>query len=232
MKLWGILFLIILCNPSYCQISIDDIDLELIRYKKIRSFISEQHKYNVEKITDIHHTCSDKSDLSTYQKQEKKYLIKDNYSKVWSNYVKTSPAESWEGKLVSFGMLISKSTNKIIYPGDEFQAIDTGQVIFLDLRLLRGIYHLAMAFEVIKVDAEKGIIEFSYIKGNKSMGMQRLQFSSTPNDYTVITHSSYYKSSSPLRDKLLYPLFHAQATNQFHRKLKRKLKYQSYSAMK
>lgn len=209
----------------FAQASIDEINFEQIHHRKIVQFINEQHEHDVNKLSDIKPSCHSNDDFSTFEKQEKNYLIKERFPKVWANYVMASPTESWESKFVSFGVLFSKKNNKILYPGDDFQAIDTGQIVFLNLRLLRGIYQLAMAFEVINVDKENGIIEFSYIEGNKSMGIQRLKFIPTPEGYTKIIHSSFYKSHSHIRDKVFYPFFHKKVTNEFHRNLKRRLRH-------
>lgn len=225
MKGLFILVTLVIGSTCFAQTNIDEINFNQIEHKSIVKFINEQHELDVNKISDIRPSCSSSDDLSTFEKQEKKYLIKENFAKVWSNYLNASPTESWEGKLVSFGVLISKPENEILYPGDEFREIDTGQVVFLNLRLLRGIYQLAMAFEVINIDPDNGIIEFSYIEGNKSKGIQRLKFVATPEGYTRIIHSSFYKSHSRLRDKVLYPFFHMKATNEFHRNLRRRVKH-------
>lgn len=225
---WGLLFIVICFNTS-AQFSIDDIDFSQVQYKKVKDYILNQKRNNVNTINQIHPSCTSKTDLSSYEKQEKTYLIKENFSKVWSSYINTSPAESWESKHISFGLLISKPTNSVIYPGGKFHAIDTGQVIFLNLSLLRGFYQLPMAFEIINVNHDDGIVEFSYIKGNKAQGIQRLHFIPTPEGYTRIIHSSFYKSKSKVRDKILYPFFHIKTTNEFHRNLKRILKHKQRS---
>jgi hypothetical protein len=156
--------------------------------------------------------------------QKKTYHIKDDISDVWTKYKTTSPAESWNGKRVMFGLLVSKTLNKPIYSGDSFDEIQPGQVIYLNLKLLK-FYNLAMAFEVLVVDSEKRIIEFSYLEGNKSQGKQCLQFVESENGTTNIIHSSYFKSDSKMRDKFLYPFFHTRTTNEFHRIMKRIIKH-------
>jgi hypothetical protein len=225
MKLVALIFFLTIEFFCSAQTSMNEINFNQIGYKKIVAFITDQQEHNVSKITDIKPSCHSNDDLSSFEKQEKDYLIKENFSDVWANYLKASPTESWEGKHVSFGVLLSKQNNQILYRGDDFKSIDTGQVVFLNLRLLRGIYQLAMAFEVINIDPIKGIIEFSYIEGNKSEGIQRLKFIPTPEGYTRIIHTSFYKSHSRLRDKIFYPYFHLRATNEFHRNLKRRLKH-------
>lgn len=210
-----------ICMAQTC---FENIDPELIQHKKIVEYLIEQKAHTAQNISDIKASCHSDDNFIGFRKHEKRYLIKDNISKVWVNYTHASPTESWDGKTVSFGILISKSNQKILYPGDAFQSIDTGQVVYLNLSLLSGFYELALAFEIIKIDEKNGLIEFSYVEGNKSRGIQRMKFVPTRKGNTRIIHSSYYKSNSRIRDKVFYPFFHQQATNEFHRNLKRKLK--------
>lgn len=217
----AVLFYTNICLSQTC---FENINPELIHHKKIVEYLIEQKANTAKNIADIKASCHSDDDFIGFRKHEKRYLIKENISKVWANYTHASPTESWEGKTVSFGIMISKPNKTILYPGDDFQSIDTGQVVYLNLSLLRGIYELALAFEIIKVDEKNGLIEFSYVEGNKSMGIQRIRFISTPKGNTRIIHSSFYKSNSRIRDKIFYPFFHQRATNEFHRNLKRKLK--------
>jgi hypothetical protein len=227
MKFIGTFIAVILCSQLFSQATVDDIDFDLIQHQQIKNYINDQKADHVENIRDFTPSCSNLSDFSSYQHQEKDYIIKESLPIVWANYTQTNPAISWDGKLVSFGLLISKQTNNIFYPGDEVPGIDTGQIIFLNLKLLGGIYHLAMAFEIINEDPENGIVEFSYLEGNKTLGIQRLQFTPTGEGYTKIVHSSYYKSPSKLRDKILYPYFHKRLINEFHRNFRRRLRQHS-----
>ena len=227
MKYFGLYIAIMICCQAFSQTSVNEIDFDLIQYRQIKKYINQQKEDRVKSIQDFVPSCSSKSDLSTYEHQEKEYVIKESLPVVWMNYTNANPARSWDGNLFSFGLLISKKTNTIYYPGDEIQGIDTGQIIFLDLELLGGFYHLAMAFEIIKEDPENGIIEFSYLEGNKTLGIQRLKFNPTEEGYTKIIHSSYFKSPSKLRDKILYPFFHKRLINEFHRNFRRRLKKHS-----
>jgi hypothetical protein len=207
-------------HTGIAQKNLDDVDLELIPHRSVREYLLQQKKNNIIQFIDIKPTWCEPQKTSEYNIQKRTYTIKENISKVWSKYQNTSPAKSWNGKKVMFGFMFSKKQDEALYAGDEFTGIDTGQVIFLNLKLLK-FYNLAMAFEIISVDAENKIIEFSYIEGNVSHGKQCLQFLDTPEGYTQIIHSSYFKSESKLRDKFLYPFFHARTTNEFHRIMKR-----------
>ncbi len=208
---------------AFSQFSFNDIKFDLIPYKAVKEYISNLAKDDSQKsLCDIHPSWKD-SDTLDFKSQSKTFLIKDNLENVWNKYRNTSPAISWDGKKVMFGFMYSKKDDEPLYAGDDFDQIDTGQVIFLNLKLLK-IYNLAMAFEIISVDEPNHTIEFSYIKGNAAEGKQSLQFVSRPDGYTDIVHKSYYKSKSKVRDTVLYPFFHTRTTNEFHRNMKKLIK--------
>ncbi len=200
---------------------LEDLNFEKIPYKKVRNFIHEQIDNHVLSIDDLFPTVDSKIVPDEYSSQEIRYVVKEDLNTVWKRYLQTSPAESWDGKRVSFGLLFSKPSEMVVYRGGECSKIDTGQVVYLNLRLLRGVYNLALAFEFINVDVKNKIIEFSYIQGNTSEGKQCLHFVEKPNGKTEIIHTSYFRSDSKLRDKFLYPFFHKRATNEFHRNMRK-----------
>ena len=205
------------------QCKIKDINFDLIPYKTVREYIRNQTKQNISSFNEISPSWKSNNDPKNYNKQKKTYLIKDNIANVWNKYMTTSPAESWNGKKVKFGFMYSKKQSIPLYDSEKFSEIDTGQVIFLNLKLL-GFYNLAMAFEIISVDTYNHTIEFSYIEGNTSQGKQSLQFIDRSDGYTEIVHSSYFRSGSKMRDKFLYPFFHTRTTNEFHRIMKKLIK--------
>jgi hypothetical protein len=83
------------------------------------------------------------------------------------------------------------------------------------------IKNMATAFEIITVDKEKGIIEFSYIEDNTTHGKQQMNFEQTAEGFTKIIHRSYFKSGSPIRDRYFYPYFHTRLINAYHRNMKK-----------
>lgn len=225
-KIIFLLFVILSVN-SYAQISLEDIDFNKLKNCRLRSYVEGQIDNGVLTTNDIKPSIQANTDLSSYHCVQKKYLIKKAYSDVWGTYIKTSPSESWEGRRFSFGMMISPPFDHIVYGGRNFIGLNVGQIVYLELKFLKGIYRSAMAFEIINVDEEEGLIEFSYLKGNNTEGMQQLKFSSTPEGYTQIVHKSFYTSSSGFYVKVLYPYFHKRVINEFHRKLRHKMKRNS-----
>jgi hypothetical protein len=215
----GILIIMVLCcvHNLNAQMSLQEIDFVRIPQKKIKRYIEHQVQNQLNLITDLLPSCPSDRDLSDFSSHRKTYHFERNIDTVWNRYVRANPSIAWESSTVSFGCLVDKTQNEILYrDGGSYDCIDTGQVVYLNLKLLKGIYNLAVAFEVIKVDDEERTIEFSYIEGGKAVGRQQLKFQHTATGETSIIHSSKFRSNSHFRDKHLYPFFHEKLINQFH----------------
>jgi hypothetical protein len=198
------------------------INLDLIPKKKVRSYIVEREISSMENYNSIHASWKEGLDISTYKMQEKVFYLQEKLESVWDCYNSASPVKSWNGHFVRFCLLISKQTNSVKYQDNtDFSEIDTGQVYFLDLKLLAGLFNVPVAFEIIKVDTTSKIIEFSYIDGNKSQGKQTIQFFDNGDGRTRIIHRSYFKSDSAFRDDVFYPFFHTKIIKEFHRNMRK-----------
>lgn len=219
-----IVLLLFLVNNVYSQLYFENIQFDLISQPKVREFIKSQHSNDTENFSDIQPSCIPGQDLSEFRHVVSSYIFTDSLEKVWNTYIYTSPAESWEGHKVKFGVLVSKNTEEVLYPGDEFSRIDSGQIVYLNLKIMKGVYNLPLAFEITRIDPVRHIVEFSYITGNVSKGIQQLHFYLNSRGQTVVVHRSYFKSHSKVRDMLLYPYFHEKATDEFHHNMKRIMK--------
>lgn len=209
--------------PSYGQLVLDDIKLEQIHQGKIRKYIQCQIDENKHQFCEIHPSWIRGKDLSSYSKNEMTFFLYGNFQDIWQGYVSANPSKSWNGRKVSFGLLLQKFPGNIFYDQDPIMGIDTGQVCFLNLKLLLGICNIPVAFEIITVDTAEKIIEFSYIDGNKSSGVQQVEFLDIGDERTKIMHTSYYKSDSHFRDKWIYPFFHKKIVRDFHRNMRKLL---------
>ena len=215
-----LIFNIINCNAQLC---FNDIDLSKIPQKEIKDLLMLQYNCNIRCISDLEASYTMQQNAKDYYKQVRTYRLKESLESVWENYNNNSPTKIYTGSKFSFGLMLSKtkSNNSIMYNSDAFSKIEQGQVLYLKLDFLKGIYSMAVAFEITAIDSIKHTIEFSYVKGGcKASGKQTLQFEKCKNGETKITHTSLYKSKSTMRDMILYPFFHAKITNAFHRKLK------------
>lgn len=209
---------------SFAQPCLDDIDFEQIHQKKVRKYIDHQIRDGKHQFDDIHPSWTDGQDLSSFRKKVMTFFLQGDMQDIWQGYVTANPSISWNGRTVSFGILLKKSPGHVYYDHDVINGVDTGQVYYLNLNLLLGIFNLPVAFEMITVNPEEKIIEFSYLEGNKSVGVQQVKFIDTGNENVEIIHTSYYKSGSYVRDKWMYPYFHKRIVNDFHRNMRRLLK--------
>ena len=212
----------------YGQLMMDDINLEQIQQRKVRKYIESEIKEGKHQISDIQSSWNSGNDLSSFSKKEMTFFLRGNLEDIWRGYVSADPTKSWNGLRVSFGVLLQKFPNNIFYDRDSVMGIDTGQVYFLDLKLMLGIYNVPVAFEIITVNPKEKMIEFSYIEGNKSLGVQQIQFFDVDGENTEIRHISYYKSDSRFRDRWIYPFFHKKIINDFHRNMRRLLILEKY----
>jgi hypothetical protein len=218
-KLIAFLFFLCFSLTGFSQAMLAEIDFNRIPQKKIRHFIDNQinnQRFLFSDIEPSYQTSRENSSIS-YNLVEDAFLFRENLDKVWDSYCSTKMAESWNGKKISFGLLLSKWTDFIMYCSDHnYTELDTGQVFFVNLKLLHGIYNLAVGLEIITIDNQNKRIQFSYVKGGKSEGVQTIQFAGTNEGYTKIIHISEFRSNSKFRDKRLYPRFHKKFIHEFH----------------
>ncbi len=223
---YRLLLVFFLIHPMlFAQGTLVEIDLYQIPQRKIRKYITNRIKNHVIFFSDLHASWYKNHDPGAYNRHEKTYLVKKKPDIVWSNYLTANPNKSWNGKKVSFGLLLSKYDDKIIYPEDNYDGLDTGQVFFVNVGVLKGINNMAVAFEVIDIDFCNKTIEFSYMEGGKSQGMQRLHFVPTPKGHTRIVHESFYQCRSKLRARVFYPYFHEKIIDDFHQNMREEMKH-------
>lgn len=223
MKLKSFILIIIAYFPMhlYGQLMMDDINFGQIQHKKIRKYVEHQINQGKQYFYELRPSWRDGEDLSSFSKKEMTFVLEGNLQDVWQGYISADPSESWSGRRISFDLLIQKSPTNIYYNEEPTVRIDTGQIYFLNLKLMHGICNIPVAFEIINVDTDKKIIEFSYIEGNKSLGVQQIKFKDVDGDHIKIKHTSYFKSDSQSRDKYLYPFFHKKLVKDFHRNMKK-----------
>jgi hypothetical protein len=223
MKKGLLLCFIIISSVCFAQNTATKIDLKRIPQETIRDLLKLQFTESSLLQCDLlQPTYHRGQSLKGYHYLESAYLLKEIPDKVWKVYQETSPAVSWNGSMVSFGLLISKCKNSIMYRDDQyFAGIDTGQVFYVNLKIMKGLYNLAVGLEIINIDTARRSITFSYLKGGKSRGEQTIYFIPTKKGYTEIIHQTAFKGDSFIRDRYLYPYFHRIAINEFHRNMKK-----------
>jgi hypothetical protein len=203
-------------QPCIAQ-TLRKINIDEIPQRRIRKYIVSRSIDKMDDFSSIHASWNKDIDKSDFNVIEKTFFLNCEPDEAWEFYRHANVFNIWNGKSVRFGLLISKCSNSIISTSKcSFHEIDTGDVYFLNLKLMKGLLNVQVAFEIISIDQDKRLLEFSYIENNKSSGKQSLQFLDDGPGRTKIIHRSYFKSNSFLRDKIFYPYFHKKFITEFH----------------
>jgi len=218
-----IITLFLLWNQAtMAQLSYEDVRYEAIPFRTVKTYLdSQREKAQVDCFADLRPTCENIEDFSAFYRYRRQYSFKQPIEQVWEAYRKANPTEAWTTKKSSCGLMYERESDRIIYPADSVDGIMNGQILYMDIKLIRGLYHLATAFEITKVEDELGIIEVNYTESGINEGKQIIQMFETENGRTRIVHTTFIRSGNKIRDKYLYPYFHTRLINSFHRKMKR-----------
>jgi len=225
-----VLFLCLWASNIFAQSSLNSIDLKKVKQKKVRRYVRQQQNEQIQHFSDLVTSVSGNDDLSEFMSFEKDFVIKERCDFVWDNYTYSSQTDVWDLNKISFGFLFDRNTESIVYANQIHYGLEKGQIFYLNLRILNGLYNLPVAFEIINVDSENKQIEFSYLKGGKTNGKQTIQLEDTEEGFTRIIHRSFVKSNSKIRDKYLYPYFHNKLIHEFHNNMKKVIVHQAKSA--
>jgi len=210
---------------AHSQNAAGKIDMSRISQRKIRSLINNQFEAeNITEFNDIQASWHKGQNLKGYRLVQSVYYLNEPTENVWKAYQSISPAISWNGSMVSFGVLFSKWNNTVLYKNDNYYpGLDTGQIFYVNLRIMKGLYNLAVGLEIINIDSLHRSVTFSYLKGGKSQGEQTIYFIPTKKGNTEIIHETAFRSGSFFRDRYLYPYFHRIAINEFHKNMRRSM---------
>ena len=139
---------------------------------------------------------------------------------VWKAYNTISPSEVWKSKIISFGFAYTRESGELFYEDEAFEHLEEGQIQFLSLRYLWGIFKLNIAHELIGIDENSKSLQFCYVQYGKSQGTQIISLKEE-NGKTKVSHNTYYKSGSKFRDKRIYPHFHELTIADLHKNIQR-----------
>lgn len=218
----SLFFVLFIGNVSHAQLSYSDIDMDAIPFRKVRSYLDQQQQNaHIEHLADLKTSCDGMHDLGDFFAYKKTYRVKAEKWKVWETYKNASPTQSWTNRKSTCAMVYERNKDRVVYPEGKIEGIEQGQVLFMDLKLIKGLYHLATAFEITKVEDELGVIQIDYTEAGLNQGMQVIRMMDTEDGYTLIEHASFIRSGHQIRDRYLYPFFHNKLINAFHRKMRR-----------
>ena len=212
--------IMVLAFSASGQLYLSEVDFDMIEEEAVVDYLYRQINNDINVFTKVEPSLKPNSKTEGFNFHEMEYVLEDSLKNVWQHYIHTNPAKAWNTSSINFGFMFSKRDTTMVYPYQNVEKVETGQIIYLNLNLLK-IKNIATAFEITAVDKDKGIIEFSYIKDNITLGKQQVYFEQTNEGHTKILHRSYFKSKSKTRDRYLYPYFHTRLTNAYHRNMKR-----------
>lgn len=222
-----ILFILLVTPfPAWTQMSLNDLQIHRVPQKKVVEFVQHQMlTHNFTAFQEIQPTLIDANQTSGFRTHRATYKVKSDLPDVWQGYQNANPSESWEGKRFSFGFAFNRNKEELVYRENKnTNGVEEGQMFYVNLKLMAGVYNLAVAFEIITVDPEQKVMEFSYLEGGQSKGMQRIELVENSKGETDIIHTSFFKSDSKFRDAVLYPFFHKRIINEFHRRMRKRFK--------
>ncbi|HPW65444.1 MAG TPA: hypothetical protein PLY32_00390 [Salinivirgaceae bacterium] len=204
------------------QTQLSDISITNNCTKKTCKYVKGYKKQGISLFSELEASLCDTASLNSYCVHVGKFYFDSSIDKVWENALISNPIDIWTGKILSLSFIYDKNNDKLYFPSDlQKNSLNTDQIYFINLRLLKGIFNLPTALKVTKIDEEHKIIEFTYLRGGKSEGKQLLQFIAKSDNETEIIHTTYYQSGSRFRDRNLYPFFHQRAIAELHSNVKK-----------
>jgi hypothetical protein len=199
------------------------VDLKRIPQRAVRDLVLREKVKTASDFQQISPACYLPADSGLYQCNLKTWVVKAPVGKVWEKYLSLTPRKAWSGRAVRFGFLFSKSANKFIYNEEADNPITVGSIIYVNLKLLKGLKNMGVAFEITRLDEESRTICFCYLEDGASHGSQEIQLTEMADGNTRISHLTHYRSRSSFRDKNLYPFFHELFVGEFHENVIREI---------
>lgn len=161
-------------------------------------------------LSELTPSCANFEACSHMNYHVKTYTYEGNAQDAYDLLVSLSPKEIWHGTS-RFEMEYDPESESFIGKDQNLPAITQGQVFFLELDITKKM-QIPVAFKVVELNSEKRTLSFSYLKQNKSNGIQRITFKQDGKNFKVI-HETHFKSDSKFRDKCLYGIFHTKLLN-------------------
>lgn len=135
----------------------------------------------------------------------KTYAFKGSAKVAFDLLLSLRPYEIWDNSS-RFEMEYDPEQKVFLGKDQELPKVALGQVFFLELDIVKKM-QIPVAFKVVDLDRKNKTLSFSYLKQNKSNGIQRITFIQDGENFKVV-HETRFKSASQFRDKRLYRIFH------------------------
>jgi len=205
---------------TQAQTRLVDIEIGRIKQKSIRNFLKSQVESGIVHFEDFKPSVGVQTDSSQFDSNIHLFRLQQTPEAAWNAYLTAHPAKVWHGKIVSCGFIYSPISKQIIFPDDIYPGLETGQIFFIEMRVLCGLVKFPVCFMVTKIDESELAITFSYVSSGPSKGAQTISLVGNGKGGTKIIHSSIHQTENVLRDKTLYPIYHQKAIKEVHKNIK------------
>jgi hypothetical protein len=175
--------------------------------------------YQCERFTSNKHTFEN----NLYRYHAKTYHLPVTRSQFFMALTSAHPKEIWQGDS-RFELSIDQANKKLFYKDENHPGLRVGNIVLLELtarvnNVLKT--KIPVAFKIIEMDESQGIVSFSYLKQNKSKGIQKLQITELPDGTITVLHASRFQSGSDFRDDYMYAPIHEKLTDDFYEHLEK-----------
>ncbi len=211
-----LIIFILITYASQAQTRLRDTDTSRIKQKSIRNFLKSQMDSGVVNFEDFKPSVDAQADTSKFDSNIHHFQLQQTPAAVWNAYLTAHPARVWQGKIVSCGLIYSPVSKLVIFPDDKYPGLETGQILFIEMRVLCGLVKFPVCFRITQIDENHHAITFSYVSSGSSKGAQTIRLTNDGKGGTKIIHSSIHQTENILRDKTLYPLYHRKAIKEVH----------------
>jgi hypothetical protein len=212
---------ILMTSVARAQTRLNEMDTNRIRQKSIRQFLKSQLDSGIINFEDFKPSVDAQTDSSQFDSNIHRFNLQQTPAVAWNTYITAHPAKVWEGKIVSCGFIYSPVSKRVIFPDDKYSGLETGQIFFIEMKVLFGLVRFPVCFMVTKIDEAQRTIAFSYVSSGSSKGSQTIRLDEDGKGGTNIFHSSIHQTENILRDKTLYPIYHRKAIKEVHHNIKK-----------
>lgn len=171
---------------------------------------------DVETIDELTVSVTNETDFTVFKHHYRYYMVNASVEEVWNKYLDIDLKSAWSGKAMKYGFAYSRESNEIFAGDNDFVLKPkVGFGFFLELNISK-LFKIPVAFEVSYIDTKRKLIQFVYLKRNKTNGRQTIILKKYTENKTLILHHTYFKSDKKLRDRYFYSPIHTNIIDQFH----------------
>jgi hypothetical protein len=216
----SILIIFILTSfTTHAQTRLSDIENNRIKQKSIRAFLKNQIEKGIVNFEDFRPSVDAQTDSSQFDSNIHRFHLQQTPAVAWNAYITAHPAKIWQGRIVSCGFIYSPVNKRIIFADDKYPGLESGQIFFIEMRVLCGLVKFPVCFIVTRINESEHSITFSYVSSGSSKGAQTIRLIDSGKGETEILHSSIHQTENVLRDQTLYPIYHRKAIKEVHRNI-------------